>query len=409
MAQDKFYYPYDSIALKYIDQSIVKQLIKAYKQGDPIAKIKQDFPNAPVTNSLYANLPYEITDEKCICGGFIYLKIPCRSSNPRNLTVCPNCGHEEGTKNCVCSKCTQRRTIAEQKENDGFLSKWSEYQDTLTKFSKDFQQLDLMDILDLSVILSYESLVSYTDSKISFNILYTPDNENNNLYHFNNMDREIIQSFRSLVDKHILIPVVDLNDSQIQSFKRFPDLSRFPYYLVKWKINLSKSTNQTNSDIKSMLLERNYTKEELSVLWDELYHSEFNLYLQDQVEQNLGFQLSDIEVMSISTVLGDIFPLSKAYYLVYFSVSSALRFQVQKKAKEKVLRTYLINKIMDMAVEKQNTQHIIKDFNRPMNLYFSVRSRLIAKEIFNLNNDYLRFTKRSAIENSTVELYKNNE
>ncbi|WP_118194767.1 hypothetical protein [Albibacterium indicum] len=75
MAQENFYYPYDSIALKYIDQQIVKRIIIAYERGDQIEKIKADFPDAPITNSLYVNLPYELTDEKCICGNYICRKV----------------------------------------------------------------------------------------------------------------------------------------------------------------------------------------------------------------------------------------------------------------------------------------------------------------------------------------------
>mgnify|MGYP007050172455 FL=1 len=38
MAQENFYYPYNSIALKYIDQQIVKRIIIAYERGDQIEK-----------------------------------------------------------------------------------------------------------------------------------------------------------------------------------------------------------------------------------------------------------------------------------------------------------------------------------------------------------------------------------
>jgi len=96
-------------------------------------------------------------------------------------------------------------------------------------------------------------------------------------------------------------------------------------------------------------LQRNYNEDELNFFWLELYQSELDQYLKDQVKENLGFALNDIETLSISEYLSEIFPLSKAFNLIYFSVSSALRFQVQKKPKEKILRNYLVNKILDMA------------------------------------------------------------
>ena len=94
MAQENFYYPYDSIALKYIDQQVVKRIIIAYERGDQIEKIKTDFPDAPITNSLYVNLPYELTDQKCICGNYIYRKVTGRTSYKENVGICPNCWHD---------------------------------------------------------------------------------------------------------------------------------------------------------------------------------------------------------------------------------------------------------------------------------------------------------------------------
>lgn len=90
MTPENFYYLYDSTALKYIDQKIVKRIITAYKRGDQIEKIKADFPDAPITNSLYVNLPYELTDEKCICGNYIYRKVAGRTSYKKNNVICAN-------------------------------------------------------------------------------------------------------------------------------------------------------------------------------------------------------------------------------------------------------------------------------------------------------------------------------
>src|SRR5690606_2315947 len=99
--------------------------------------------------------------------------------------------------------------------------------------------------------------------------------------------------------------------------------------------------------------------------------------------------------------------LSKAFNLIYFSISSALRFQVQKQPKERVLKTYLFNKILNMAEQKKNAQHIIKDFNRPSKVSISVKSQIISKDIFKINTDHFMLSKACVLSTITKQYKKN--
>lgn len=397
MTQDEFHYPYDSIALKYIDQSIVKQLIKSYKRGDSITKIKLDFPNAPVTNSLYVNLPYELTDEKCICGNFIYRKVPGRTSYKGNVDICPNCWHDANKKFCECQYCTDKRLNIEKKENEDFSQRWIVHCESFSKSKRNINNLDINDILNLLIIFKHDQLINFEDGQFNIDFIHSSHNGHSELLNVRKFNSDLIDSLQSIIDRHVFAPVKELTPNRIELLKRHDDLSKIPFYLAKWMINIEDDLNLVNSDIKDWILQRSYNEDELNFFWLELYQSELDQYLNDQVKENLGFALNDMETLSISEYLSEIFPLSKAFNLIYFSVSSALRFQVQKKPKEKILRNYLVNKILDMAEQKKENLYILKDFNRPANISVSVKAQIIRKNIFKLDNDHFTLTKTNAI------------
>ncbi|CDS93846.1 hypothetical protein BN1088_1431744 [Sphingobacterium sp. PM2-P1-29] len=397
MAQENFYYPHNSIALKYIDQQIVKRIIKAYERGDQVGKIKADFPDAPITNSLYVNLPYELTNEKCICGHYIYRKVSGRTSYKENPGVCPNCWHDEQQKFCECQYCSEKRLTAEKKENNVFLERWLSYCESLSQFKRKINDLDLNDILDLLTLFDHDNLINYTNNQISFDLVHTAHNRHCELLHLRSFNPELTGSLQSLIDRHILVPVEELTSSRINLLKAYSDLSKSPFYLAKWKFNIEDDPKLVKIDIKTWISQRLYSEGELNFFWLELYHNELYQYLKDQAKENLNLALTDLEVLSISEYLAELYPLSKAFNLIYFSVSSALRFQLQKKPKEKVLRDYLVNKILDMAEQKKENQHIIKDFNRPANIPIAIKSQIIRKNIFKLDADHFTLTKASSV------------
>src|SRR5690606_41773148 len=155
-----------------------------------------------------------------------------------------------------------------------------------------------------------------------------------------------------------------------------------------------------STDINTCISQRSYNADELNFFWFELYHNELSQYVRDQAKENLSLALTDLEILSISEYLAEIYPLSKAFNLIYFSVSSALRFQIQKKPKEKVLKNYLVTKILEMAEQKKEILHIIKDFNRPANIPICVKSQIISKYIFKLETDHFTWTKSDVISNA---------
>jgi len=284
---------------------------------------------------LYVNLPYELTDEKCICGNYIYRKVARRTSYKDNVRICPNCWHDPQQTLCECRYCSQKRLIAEKKDNENFLQRWKEHCDSFSTSERKINNLDLNDILNLLIIFKHDHLITFKNGQFSIDFIHSPHNGHSESLYTRSFNPELNEALQSIIDRHILAPVKELTPLRIDLLKTHDDLSKIPLYLAKWKFNIENDPNLDNTDFKEWILQRSYNEDELNFFWLELYQSELDQYLKDQVKENLGFALNDIETLSISEYLSEIFPLSKAFNLIYFSVSSALRFQVQKNQKKK--------------------------------------------------------------------------
>lgn len=396
MSQKRFHYAAKNSILQLVDQEIVSQIILAYSNGDTINSIKEHFSNIPLTNSLYANLPHELTTEKCVCGDYLYKKIEGRSAWTQDMYICANCGHNR-SNHCDCDYCTQEKQSNIKREKERFCSNWRVHFESTYRFPVDIKAIDLIDQIHLITILSENELIRIEKDELTPKIFFSPKQDS---FFYYPTENKSLKSFEALIDKQIIIPKSELNENQILDLRHYTNIDSIPYHKLRWQLNLVNDNHSLNlKETQEIISTRTYSEVELSFLWLELYHDELELYIQSQVKQYLGFYLSPIEVSTLTEALSESYPLSKAYYLVYFSVSSTLRYKVQFKPKEKNLRTYLLNKIFAMADEKKNDQHIIKDFNRPLDLKRSAKSTFISETVFKLPRSYFTFSKERSIQN----------
>lgn len=401
MSQERFHYTAKNSILQLVDQEIVSQIIQAYCNGDTINSIKERFSNIPLTNSLYANLPHELTNKKCICGNYLYKKIEGRSAWSQDLFICANCGHSQSV-HCECDYCTEQKQLSIKREKEDFSMNWKAHFELVYKLPVDIKAVDLIDQIHLATIFSENEFIEIEKDELILKSSFLPKQDS---IFTDSTENETLRPFEALINKQIVIPVLELNENQIHDLRHYTNSNSIPHHKLRWQLNLVNEGHYLNiQETQSIITTRTYSEAELNFMWQELYHDEFELYIQSQVKQYLGFYLSSIEVSTLSETLSESYPLSKAYYLIYFSVSSTLRFQVQAKPKEKNLRTYLLNKIFTMADEKKNSQHIIKDFSRPLHQKRSSTSTFISETVFKLPRSYFTFSKERAILNLSTPL-----
>src|SRR5699024_5278937 len=113
------------------------------------------------------------------------------------------------------------------------------------------------------------------------------------------------------------------------------------YNKAIWRINIDFPTTQ--DAYFQTLAEKNYTTEELSILWKRIYRYEILLYLNNQNE--LYFN-GIIDLNLIDVYLDELmehYSLAKAYVLIYFTTTSCLKYIHKYQPNEKALRTRFLN------------------------------------------------------------------
>lgn len=250
MAQDKlfqeqFYYEYRTNALKYIDQRTVTKIIAAYKNTDlMLDEIMEMFPDAPVSKKLHHNLPYERTKEKCICGGFVYEKIPGRQAKEQ-LLLCPNCWHDQygrGGHLCECGICRGDKQAALQRVREKFQSAWDDFYNKEYQSPYTLEELSRRDIEMLERLLICDNIIERTEADFKIKYIRTFEFALDPIAHDSSLE------LGSLIRKKILIPAKDLTLEQIDWLRRdfqyhhFRILQDSWITTLRWTLNLKEKT-----------------------------------------------------------------------------------------------------------------------------------------------------------------------
>src|SRR5690606_11444838 len=97
-------------------------------------------------------LPYEVTNEVCSCGHFLYKKIEGRTILSSEAIYCPNCRHD-GTSECLCKYCIEIRKNALEIRKDKFLIEWDAYYNEYYNSPIDLNDLSIYEEVQLVILI----------------------------------------------------------------------------------------------------------------------------------------------------------------------------------------------------------------------------------------------------------------
>ncbi len=123
MAQPRFYFKNSKSVLQILSDSKIESVIHLYKRKMSVEKIKLQLNIKTELKqvSLYKQLPYERSSDKCQCGNTIYYKIPANTIQHRQLFTCLSCGHSEAP-GCSCVECVKMRNIRREEGMKEFMT-----------------------------------------------------------------------------------------------------------------------------------------------------------------------------------------------------------------------------------------------------------------------------------------------
>lgn len=112
MAQPRFYFKNSKSVLQNLSDPKIETVIRLYKCKMPVENIKLqlDLNTKLKQASLYKQLPYERSSDKCHCGNALYYKVPANTIQTERLFTCLSCGHYEAAC-CQCDACVKTRNL----------------------------------------------------------------------------------------------------------------------------------------------------------------------------------------------------------------------------------------------------------------------------------------------------------
>ena len=248
----RYYYPYKTTGLALINQNIVTLILAAYQNENiKVKEILELFPKAPISIHIHKHLPYERTEERCVCKGHVYRKAPSRNSSSKALLLCPNCYHdqyENGRIPCECKICRADREAALNRNRKKFIQAWESFYDQEYQYPYKLKNYNSY-LKTLEEVLTDEHIIDRTGDV--FMVKYPSDTEHILDSEKTELVSEFQRKLKILIMLKVLAPQKELTSEQVDYLKINFDYQDFPLTderwitTLRWRLNISE---QDNSD-----------------------------------------------------------------------------------------------------------------------------------------------------------------
>lgn len=380
-------------ALKELSDAELDEIIEDFRSGEKVGVMKKKYPYFN-TNPFNSQLPYILSDKNCeLCSGTMYYKLDRRpaSSAYRDLEVCIDCGHT-GDFNCTCESCANE----DKKIWEDYLSK---------NFSnpKDIEQISVYDEVLLYFIIEHYATDNLEHIKFPSTSKYSYEYYDIS-YSF---PTEISHIIRNFIDRHILIPSKTDNLHLIYKYEFEGINVEINHKTIKtnWDINLSRNGEKISiAEFKELQQTKILSDAEKVMLWREIYLEEISQYTAQQSSKFLNQDLDSIFYDYITDAMIADYSLSQAFALIYFAVSSTMRYIAEHSSRKLHIYSNFRNNIMrNIARYDAKT---CKNFNRPNYVNSSIHNEFIIKNILEIKGDYFySYTKEiiPSFESNIIE------
>lgn len=359
MAQNKYYFANPDSYFKEFPEETLEAIIEDYKNEElPLYEVYDKHPQVK-TGEIHEHIPFVLTDEPCeICGEPIYKRHKRERRYHYTLKLCRNCGHDY-TDNCACEACVAERKVRTQKLNEFTTEAWEKFYKK--HYNLNYTLDDLTIFEEIHLILAIESLC---DTR--FNSLVVRSNDPYLISSKEEIEGkgEFINYVEDFIRRKLLIP-------STKYFKRYYGDNRrlirpsIDTYDVHWIPNIKDENGELYglTDIRTALLEKEYSRQEKLLLWRDVYYSELFEYTNFQFDRHIRASLSETVLNQLTDKLIVTFPLSQAYALVGTSISSTMKYQNNYKADPRKINSFFRNKMIE-NMKRFGTKHT-HHYNRP--------------------------------------------
>lgn len=393
VAQEKYYFERSDSPFKHLSDEKLSQLLSLYESDLTIYEIECNYPEYK-SNGLSKNIPFQLSDENCEnCRSLIHKKTKRTSKQSREiLKYCTNCNHNY-TTTCECKKCIAEKERKLQLAKIEFEQEWKNEIDIRFQNKTEIADVALFDEFKICILMQ-----KYFDEEAG-NLVFPESKFRSKL----SLDDEIYKHFLYLVNRQIIAPVPDFQ--KIDPYFR----QNLQYYLVHdplnfdWRLNLIEKNADFNFYNFTHYLEERIISESAKLeIWKEIYRSEVSEYIQFYSQKFLKTKIEEFICDIVTDALFEDYSLSKSFAIIYYSLSSTLRYSTIHRASETHLNTHFRNKIMQMA-EKFRNEKTFKDFDRPAQMPFTKLNDYIIQNILKIKTNYFYLNTKNILPNLIIE------
>ncbi len=388
MEQKKYYFDDLKSSISNLSETELDLIVNDYESGTKAVEMKAKYPKLK-SISLFKQLPYRLSEETCeYCSSLVYAKMR-KVGYPTIEKLCLRCMHVN-SEDCTCEKCLLRKQEKLDERRRKVDLFWRKFY--AENYDLNFSLLDLSIFDEIMLSLLIESYASFELGHFDFSTF----KKNWSFHRISDEYRKIIDY---LIYRKILIPDLrnfDSNEPFYWPDNYVPDLSTIAYWILN--IKNEKDTFFQLSEIKEIVKNRVYSPEQKEILWKEVYFSEIKNYVDNQAYKYLKKIIDDQIIDQFVDYIFPKFPLSKAYAIIFYTISSSLRYMTAYRVNDSKLNSYFRNKMNENILKYQDLQNL-KDFNRPTDVELSSYSQYIIKYILKQENTYFFIGTDKVLEN----------
>lgn len=397
MAQENYYFERSDSPFKNLSEDKLSHLVSLYEGNLTIYEIERDYPEYK-SKGLSNHIPYQLSDEICEnCGSKIHKKIKRISKQTREtLKYCTDCSHDY-TTSCKCKVCIAKRERELELIKIKFEQEWQNEIDTLFQNKTEISDVALYDEFKICLLMQ-----RYFDIE-SGNLIFPKSSYK---YKFNT-DDEHYHYFVYLVNRRLIAPVRDFQKIDLYFHQNLQYYIAHDPLNFDWKLNLKQKDLDFNFfNFTHYLEERIISESSKLEIWKEIYRSEVSEYIQFYSQKFLKTRIEDFICDIVTDAIFEDYSLSKSFAIIYYSLSSTLRYSTIHRTSETHLNTHFRNKIMQMA-EKFRKEKTFKDFDRPAQMPFTKLNDYIIQNILKIKANYFYLNTKTIFPNLIRETIEN--
>lgn len=355
----------------------INSFMTRYYDGEAVRQLLAEFNVKANHTNIYEHFPAEELSDTCeFCKTKLVMKRLSRrqQSNERKKedAYCPKCNHRPFNSHCECDNCQNSPERKQEKLHADII----DYCNSLKK-SVEYDKLNFTNKVYLAALL-----ISRGQEQLNNKILTKPEHEN--LAPSIEMEYEILNSLINAkaicIDPESPQEAFCIENGEFQ--KRYYPCCAFYRVTVQYKY----AERYFFDEVLCPVFDERKLANEALTIWQKIAVSECMEYLEYQLNLfGINCEIGD-RTQSLFRSLINVYSVSQVYWIIWSSVSVAIRNKLLHKQKDAELGKSVVSRCFAYRNLPENERNKIGNFNRISELPQSIISSFYFNQVLEIGD-----------------------